>query len=557
MKRHLWIGWIIAGLALAATPVLAQYDWNTVSLSDSVVSFGTVYTDQTDSILVTLTNNLPIDVGVTGAAFEEDAFTTDLGGEAIPALGTLNFHIYCRAVQNIDYADFLRIELDRGIRPLVVEVTAEAYYPESYYAHTRNLWGEELKDTLTAIIDGHTALGYTLARDHMYGDVDNVDGWVTCVYTGRSAFFSTRAGATANGFNCEHTWPQGFSNEAEPMRSDLFHLYPTDETANNKRGSYDFGIVVTPSWHSGGSKLGTDSEGQTVFEPRDVHKGNVARTHFYYIIRYDGNYNGYEDATKMEALFRIWNVTDPVDDAERQRNEDICALQHNRNPFIDHPGLADRISSFFGTAVHDLAPEIAVAPLSRDMGGVDFEASVHTYIAVVNTGTDTLHVSSISSTDPDFEVGLASMCLAPETYGYVGVSYTAGEAETRDSTEIVIASDDSDESSVAVPISVEVGDVSGVVDGGVARRGIVLYPNSPNPFGRRTEIAFLLDRTARVDLSIYDVKGRLADRIIDGEILPPGRHSVEFVPGGLSSGIYYCRLEVGGTVLSRPVLFLR
>ena len=59
----------------------------------------------------------------------------------------------------------------------------------------------------------------------MYGHIDNDDscsecpttGCVECVYTGRIGCFNTRAGANDNSFNCEHTWPQSFFCENEPM----------------------------------------------------------------------------------------------------------------------------------------------------------------------------------------------------------------------------------------------------------------------------------------------------------------------------------------------------
>jgi endonuclease I len=550
--------WGILGiLPFAGTFVWAQADWDAISVSDSVISFGAVTTGETDSILVTLTNDLTVAVEVVDAVFEEDVFSTGLTGQVVPALGNLDFHIYCSAEQNIDHEDFLRIQLDEGIRPLIVDVSAEAHFPGSYYDGTRNLWGEDLKDELTSIIDGHTSLGYTLARDHMYGSIDNVDGWVECVYTGRTAFFNTRAGATANNFNCEHTWPQSFSGEAEPMRSDIFHLYPSDVTANSMRANLDFGIVVSQTWGVGGSKLGTDSDAQMVFEPRDVHKGNVARTHFYFIIRYDGNYNSYVDPAKMETHFRSWHVSDPVDSAEEQRNEDIFDLQHNRNPFIDHPALADRISSFFGTATHDLSPEIATAPAAIDMGIVGFNLTAHAYIAVVNTGDDTLDVSSIASTDPDFGVDKVVMTLAPEAYDYIRVTYVSGSVEVVDSTDIVILSNDSDESPITVPVAVEVADVSGIDETETRPAGIYLRQNRPNPFSRRTTVAFALDRAADVDLSVYDIEGRLVTRLVDGERLASGDHRRVFVTGNLPSGVYYYRLTAGGRVLARPMLILK
>jgi deoxyribonuclease-1 len=530
--------------------------WNAVSLSDTVITFGAVSTADTHSVLITITNNLTVPVQVQNAGFEGNEFFTDLGTPEIPALSCRDFNVYFSSRQNIDHADFLRIEVSGGMRPLLAEVTAEAHYSGTYYSSTRNKWGEELKDALTDIIDDHNSLGYTLARDHMYGHIDNVDGWVECVYTGRTAYFNTRQGATENGFNCEHTWPQSFSDEAEPMKSDLFHLYPTDATANNYRANLDFGVVTSVTWSSGGSKLGTDSEGQTVFEPRDAHKGNVARTHFYYIIRYDGNYNYYTDPAKMEAHFRDWHVADPVDSAEELRNEEIYALQFNRNPFIDHPELVDRISSFFGTAVHTLEPNIAMSPGEVYMGTVAFDTTAHYYVAFMNCGDDTLNISSITSCNPDFTPDVSSLCLAPGCYEYVGVCYSSPNFETTDSTSIIALSDDCDESSIEIPVTVTVSDLSGVAPGHSVPGGLTLYQNSPNPFAGRTSIAFELGRAGKVDLCVYDTLGRLVERILDNVELAPGPHRVEFSPNGIQSGVYFCRLQTGGAVVTMRMVVL-
>lgn len=37
----------------------------------------------------------------------------------------------------------------------------------------------------------------------------------------------------------------------------------------------------------------------------------------------------------------LWHELDPVDSAEQLRNDRVFTLyQHNRNPFVDHPGWA-------------------------------------------------------------------------------------------------------------------------------------------------------------------------------------------------------------------------
>ena len=202
-----------------------------------------------------------------------------------------------------------------------------------------------LKSALRQTNRRHRDLGYGPARDFMFEyDMANVGavGQIECVYTGRKAFVDGRLDAQNQNpmYNTEHTWPQsrGASGVA---RSDLHHLFITDGAANGKRGSVTFGEVVNASWSEGGSKLGSDSSGHKRFEPRDVHKGNVARAIFYFAVTYNHQVSAAE-----EAALRAWHVQDPVDDAERARNDAIEGIQRSRNFFIDRPDLVDSISNF-------------------------------------------------------------------------------------------------------------------------------------------------------------------------------------------------------------------
>jgi hypothetical protein len=127
------------------------------------------------------------------------------------------------------------------------------------------------------------------------------------------------------------------------MRSDLYHLFPTDDDANTKRGSLPFGVVNNPTWQNGGSKVNT-----TTFEPRDAHKGKVARAMFYFVLKYQ-NYSNF--LTNQEGILRQWYNQFPVDNIERKRGNDIASIQNNRNPFIDYPQFLERITTLSSTSV--------------------------------------------------------------------------------------------------------------------------------------------------------------------------------------------------------------
>lgn len=147
--------------------------------------------------------------------------------------------------------------------------------------------------------------------------------------------------------NVEHTWPQSkFTNKFpdDVQKSDLHHLYPTDSQLNAIRGNHPFGEVrkdlmdlKCPEARFGVGTSGSDE----VFEPPQNHKGNVARALFYFSVRYDLPID-----QNQEQVLRKWNQEDPVDEDEINRNNEIFKTQANRNPFVDFPELAERISDF-------------------------------------------------------------------------------------------------------------------------------------------------------------------------------------------------------------------
>ena len=93
-------------------------------------------------------------------------------------------------------------------------------------------------------------------------------------------------------------------------------------------------------------RVWTDKDGTKVFSPRASMRGDLARDQFYFYTRYrrdqPDDYSLDNFRVSLPTLLR-WNKEDPVDDAERARNEAIFEEQGNRNPYVDHPAYVDRI----------------------------------------------------------------------------------------------------------------------------------------------------------------------------------------------------------------------
>jgi hypothetical protein len=97
---------------------------------------------------------------------------------------------------------------------------------------------------------------------------------------------------------------------------------------------------------------------------------------------------------------------------------------------------------------------------------------------------------------------------------------------------------------------------TGVPDGGaVSRAGFVgVYPN---PLGAGGRIVLRQDMRARLQISLFDVTGRLVRRLVDAEA-DPGLHTLQFdredgAGRRLPSGVYFLKLETPGVRQYRQV----
>ncbi len=85
---------------------------------------------------------------------------------------------------------------------------------------------------------------------------------------------------------------------------------------------------------------------------------------------------------------------------------------------------------------------------------------------------------------------------------------------------------------------------------------IMLMQNYPNPFNSETKIRFTIVKPNRVRLAVYDLLGREVQILVD-EYMQAGFYTTTFDATDLSSGVYFCRLQAGEAIETRPMVLLR
>jgi len=78
----------------------------------------------------------------------------------------------------------------------------------------------------------------------------------------------------------------------------------------------------------------------------------------------------------------------------------------------------------------------------------------------------------------------------------------------------------------------------------------------PNPFNGSTQIEFRIAGSERVGIRIFDALGREVSMLLD-ETKPPGQYTARWEAGGMPSGVYFCRMTVGGNSAVRRMILAR
>lgn len=322
-----------------------------------------------------------------------------------------------------------------------------AAVPNGYYTTCEGKSGAALLSQLEKVVGPHTNVGYDGLWSLYQSSDAYSNGKIWDMYSTKQwTYKSEQCGSYKNVGDCynrEHSMPKSWFDEAAPMVSDAFHIYPTDGKVNGQRSNFPYGECASGTTLAGSGsvkalgKLGKSTfsgYSGTVFEPDDEYKGDFARSYFYMAAAYNSQVKNWDSdmlagnsypafTTWTVNLLLKWHAQDPVSQKELDRNEAVYRAQGNRNPFIDHPELVDHIwgdkknTAWTGDAAD---PEITLpvsgstVNLGATMVGVPRTAAV-VVKGVALTGTVNVAVSGNGFSASTTSFGASAACT---TGGY-------------------------------------------------------------------------------------------------------------------------------------------
>jgi subtilisin family serine protease len=179
-------------------------------------------------------------------------------------------------------------------------------------------------------------------------------------------------------------------------------------------------------------------------------------------------------------------------------------------------------------------------------------------LLLLNQGVEELS-GAAAAAEPWLDVAADPLAIAPA--GHLALEVTIDAATLPDGQHtgaVVLASDDPDNPTLTVPVTVTVGTTTAVQ---TTPQAVALLGAMPNPFNPQTTIRFSLPDAQAVRLDIYDVQGRLVRSLLDG-VRPAGINRVGWdgrddTGRGVASGTYFARLRAGGHQDVRSLTLVR
>jgi photosystem II stability/assembly factor-like uncharacterized protein len=105
-------------------------------------------------------------------------------------------------------------------------------------------------------------------------------------------------------------------------------------------------------------------------------------------------------------------------------------------------------------------------------------------------------------------------------------------------------------------VSVEVQGPTDVLDDGMSAFVFSLHQNYPNPFNPSTVVRYSLPRASHVSLKVFSILGQEVATLVN-EQKQSGRHEVKWDARGVTSGMYFYRLQAGENVQTKKMILVK
>jgi len=158
--------------------------------------------------------------------------------------------------------------------------------------------------------------------------------------------------------------------------------------------------------------------------------------------------------------------------------------------------------------------------------------------------------------DPDLQSNYkledTSPCISAGTMSceISGTTYNAPSYDLAGNDRPMPAYTDPDMGAFEEQITVDINDES------IMPAKFSLYQNYPNPFNPITTFSYDLPYSSNVNLSIYDISGRLVETLIN-QHQNTGSYTSKWNASEYSSGIYFYRLQAGDFVDTKKMVFMK
>jgi hypothetical protein len=267
----------------------------------------------------------------------------------------LNDNLEIRVVDN----DFVVAAWGTPLNPTYGLVSSTQ--PVNYYNSLDGLSGVSLKQAIQDIIANPT-----IVRAQTYTDIIDIlkeadqnpansnEVWLLYTEQGRPKLDYQTVSNSLGKWNREHVYPRSrggfFSIEADEIADgkDVFWTTEADSLRHGNSDAHALRAADGPENSIRNNQNYGVSEYEGPLGNNGSFKGDVARSIFYMVTRYNGMdvINGYpsDDPDGFIgdlATLLDWHRNDPPDDYEMNRNNVVYTWQYNRNPFIDEPDLVE------------------------------------------------------------------------------------------------------------------------------------------------------------------------------------------------------------------------